>query len=90
MIPVIDKVMEELEFGIATIKINPKSYGAWYNRKWLIQSIKNVEMMIPFDVVKGELKLCDRLLDIDSRNCKREKRLSSHIYILVELCNYNF
>jgi hypothetical protein len=61
-----DRIREEFEFGVATIKTNPKSYGAWYHRRWLIKTLKDNDL--PVDVML-ELKLCDKLLQLDSRNC---------------------
>lgn len=57
---------KELLFGVASIKANPKSYGAWYHRKWLLKLIQSQN--VSFDV-GTELKLCNKLLDLDSRNC---------------------
>lgn len=59
-------VKNELEFGVAAIKCNPKSYGAWYHRKWIMSHLKSLK--IPIEV-SHELKLCNKLLEIDSRNC---------------------
>lgn len=60
-------IKDELEFGVRAIKSNPKSYGAWYQRRWLLSSIKTIEPA--FDVTP-ELLLCNRLLEMDARNCK--------------------
>lgn len=58
-------IKEELEFGVSAIKVNPKSYGAWYHRKWLITKLH--DFGVHFGLVV-EIKLCSKLLDLDSRN----------------------
>lgn len=62
-----DRIVAELEFGVAAIRANPKSYGAWYHRKWLVCLMN--QSGVPF-IVTSELKLCNKLLELDSRNCK--------------------
>mmetsp|Transcript_5489 Transcript_5489/g.18568 ORF Transcript_5489/g.18568 Transcript_5489/m.18568 type:complete len:224 (+) Transcript_5489:271-942(+) len=42
------------------LRANPKSYGAWYHRKWLVQK---GESSLP-----REMKLCGMLLKMDERN----------------------
>lgn len=59
-------LIDELEFSVLIIKTNPKCYGAWYHRYWLVKEIKRREW--PFDLA-SELKLTAKLLDLDSRNC---------------------
>lgn len=56
----------EMAFGVEAIRANPKSYGAWYHRRWLVTKMR--ELQLPFEV-SYELKLCDRLLELDARNC---------------------
>ena len=61
----------EFAFSVEGIKINPKSYPSWHHRKWLIENIfapKGSELYTKFDY-SYELKLCSKLLDLDSRNC---------------------
>ena len=58
-------IKEEFEFGVAAIKVNPKSYGAWYHRKWLITKLH--DFGVHFGLA-AEIKLCSKLLDLDSRN----------------------
>ena len=50
----------ELALTADCIKKNPKSYGAWYHRQWMIT-------LFEFDV-KAELDLCALLLTADQRN----------------------
>lgn len=60
--------LQEMEFSVATIKVNPKSYGAWYHRRWLIgEAIREAPEGVP---VQHELALCAKLLDLDARNCR--------------------
>jgi hypothetical protein len=57
---------EELLFSVETIKLNPKSYCSWFHRKWLITDL--MAEVKDFDH-KQELRLCGKLLALDSRNC---------------------
>ena len=50
----------ELALTEDCIKRNPKSYGAWYHRQWLVSHFE-------FDA-KAELDLCAMLLTADQRN----------------------
>lgn len=62
---IVDKygaLKKELEFSVAAIKLNCKSYGAWYHRKWLAQVMGET---LDLD---AEFKLCAKLLALDSRN----------------------
>lgn len=60
--------VQEMEFSVAAIKVNPKSYGAWHHRRWLVgQALRGAPEGVP---IKHELALCARLLDLDARNCK--------------------
>jgi geranylgeranyl transferase type-2 subunit alpha len=60
-------IKQELMINLLAIKANPKSYSAWYHRRWFIE--KYCEK-IKGDVAKEELKLLSQLLDLDCRNCK--------------------
>ncbi|PJF17876.1 Geranylgeranyl transferase type-2 subunit alpha [Paramicrosporidium saccamoebae] len=60
-----DMVEAELRFSVEAIKANPKSYGAWFHRKWIIIALKSAEA--PLEVAH-ELVLCNKLLELDSRN----------------------
>lgn len=62
-----DAWQQELEYSLSTIKVNPKSYGSWYHRQWLLSNW-SPDCEAPVDV-KHELKLCAKLLDLDARNC---------------------
>ena len=56
----------ELAFSVDTIKANPKSYGAWYHRRWFVHALHKLATGID---ARHELKLCNRLLELDGRNC---------------------
>jgi geranylgeranyl transferase type-2 subunit alpha len=56
-------VPKELDFSEFCLKNNPKSYGAWYHRYWLMKETD-------FKKVAEELKLCSKYLEYDDRNCK--------------------
>jgi len=66
---------EEMKFNVECIKANPKSYYAWYHRRWLLALFfprnsrdSENERGQEFDP-KGELHLCQILLNLDTRNC---------------------
>jgi len=56
-------ISKELEFGEFCLKANPKSYGAWHHRCWLME-------LTNFSRVKDELALCSKYLELDDRNCE--------------------
>lgn len=64
-------IKQELMISVLSIKANPKSYGAWYHRRWFLTSF-GVKMTFEFkkEIIQGELKLLDQLLTLDCRNCK--------------------
>lgn len=68
---------EELDFNVQTIKLNPKSYCAWFHRKWLLEVLLPENGVVLFDW-KLELRLCGKLLALDSRNCTKYA-LFSHL-----------
>lgn len=51
---------EELKVAESALRKNPKSYGAWYHRKWVLRKIDSY--------VDKELELLDKFLSLDSRN----------------------
>lgn len=61
----INLLADELEFSTETLKINPKCYPAWYHRRWLFCQ---VPPQIGQMVAPNELRLCSKLLQMDSRN----------------------
>ena len=66
--PTKDSITKELTVNVLAIRANPKSYGAWFHRRWFIEN--HCEEMKEV-VVEDELKLLSQLLDLDCRNCKR-------------------
>lgn len=65
--PTKDSIKKELMINVLAIRANPKSYGAWYHRRWFIEHYcKEIKEAI----VEDELKLLSQLLDLDCRNCK--------------------
>ncbi|CAL8102107.1 unnamed protein product [Orchesella dallaii] len=54
-------LQKELDFTEFCLKINPKSYGAWHHRTWLMKETN-------FSKVTSELKLCAKYLEYDDRN----------------------
>jgi geranylgeranyl transferase type-2 subunit alpha len=61
-------IKKELDFDVSTIKRNPKSYFAWYHRRWLLQEAAVLKLERPVDPTH-ELALCTILLSLDQRNC---------------------
>ncbi|XP_069735175.1 geranylgeranyl transferase type-2 subunit alpha [Phaenicophaeus curvirostris] len=57
-----DWVQSELAFAGACLAVNPKSYGAWHHRIWVLARAP------PPSPVPGERQLCERLLGADPRN----------------------
>lgn len=52
----------ELRLTEAALRKNPKSYYAWHHRKWVVDQ--------GYNSIDDELLLCDKMLSLDSRNCK--------------------
>ncbi len=66
-------VKDELEFSLDTIKKGPKSYYAWYHRKWIIQQAFPDDQSKSSFNIDQELHLCMILLDLDKRNCNNAR-----------------
>eukprot|EP00076_Gallus_gallus_P035950 XP_025001488.1 geranylgeranyl transferase type-2 subunit alpha [Gallus gallus] len=56
-----DWVSEELSFVGRCLGVNPKSYGAWHHRGWVLRAHPDPS---------AERGLCERLLEADPRNCE--------------------
>lgn len=54
---------KDLEFTEQCLKVNPKSYGAWHHRCWVMDNG-------PTKDFQQELQLCTRYLKLDERNCR--------------------
>ncbi|XP_060082379.1 geranylgeranyl transferase type-2 subunit alpha-like [Ylistrum balloti] len=52
---------DELHFLEACLKVNPKSYGAWHHRCFVMDAIPEPDWM-------RELQLCNAFLNLDERN----------------------
>ena len=59
------RVPGELAFVGGCLGVNPKSYGAWHHRGWVLRRAP-----VP-PPAPAERALCDRLLAADPRNCER-------------------
>lgn len=53
---------QELLLVFEALQVNPKAYGAWYHRKWIL------ELMGAHAPLEKEFKLVDKLLKLDERN----------------------
>lgn len=66
-------IKDELDLNVRTIKRNPKSYFAWYHRRWLLQEATSKVADVfsaSFDPTH-EIALCTILLSLDQRNCSQ-------------------
>ena len=65
--------------NVLSIKANPKSYSAWFHRRWFIE---NYCGLVKEKIVEEELELLCQLLDLDCRNCKKKKKKIIWLVIL--------
>lgn len=70
-------IKKELDFNVGTIKRNPKSYFAWYHRRWLLQEAAASKLQHPVDPTH-ELALCTILLSLDQRNCTNAQLVTAY------------
>ena len=54
---------KELSFLKSCLGVNPKSYGVWHHREWVMD-------FMPIPDWSRELELCNLFLTYDERNCK--------------------
>lgn len=53
----------ELEFTVACLQKNPKSYAGWHQRRWAM-------LQAPQPPWLKERGLCHKFLSLDERNCR--------------------
>lgn len=79
--------LQELDLFMQLIRINPKSYWLWNHRCWCLESM-------PQPSWTGELKLVDKMLTMDERNCKLKYRSpistvwTTHSILLLRLSSW--
>lgn len=59
----VDMFNRDLDFTEGCLRTNPKSYGAWHHRCWLLENH-------PQSDYAKEVALCTRYLKLDERNCE--------------------
>ena len=70
---------DELHLLEMCLRVNPKSYGIWLHREWVMTSTPTPDW-------KNEKRLCDLFLNYDERNCKLHTFLTlQHVH-----CNCKF
>lgn len=66
-------LQSELSVVSGCLQHNPKSYGAWHHRVWIMQNITDEQHSTSEQTEKAwqtELQLCNLFLTKDERNCK--------------------
>lgn len=61
-----ETLKKELMINVLAIRSNPKSYSAWYHRRWFLETFCKEKKN---EILGEELKLLAQLLDLDCRNC---------------------
>lgn len=57
----------ELKFTEVCLQANPKSYGAWHQRCWILENSPQPDWV-------REVAICTKYLKTDERNCKSRKK----------------
>ena len=66
----------ELHFLDSCLKVNPKGYGSWQHRCWVMLNRPEADW-------NHELKLCNKFLEYDERNCEWRHILCDHFLRLL-------
>jgi len=83
-----DVAQEELVMSAEALKRQPKSYPAWYHRKWILDRLESGRER----TLQSELQLCARFLDRDERNfhCWKYRRYVAHLAGVTPEENYEY
>lgn len=68
-----EHVKKELALTEACLRLNPKCYWVWYQRKWIGLKYKEMNWMM-------ELGLCTKMLKYDARNCNHLQSYNYWLY----------
>lgn len=71
---------DELHFLEQCLRVNPKSYGTWHQRGWIVDRLNTAAMWA------RELSLCSTYLEYDERNCKFFAAVFVTLIMLKSLC----